>query len=273
MTSSQPAPFARPAARRAIWVLAGTGFVLAFLIWVAVAPLGIGSVPLFHNRWAPLFLPVGIAGALIGMTRARVLLWIAAGSVCAVLLVVTCTPVAGPLVRGLVRRDALQPADAIVVLAGNINLKGEPGVNSQSRLLRSYKLLQQGMAGRLVLTHLPPPMPAYTPAVRRQLALIGLHPPIDDVGPVSDTHDEAVAVAALFRERGWHRVILITDATHTRRAAAVFEKAGVPVMAVPCDEPGFDAQEIRGPLARLRACRIWIKEWIGYRMYHRRGWI
>ena len=52
---------------------------------------------------------------------------------------------------------------------------------------------------------------------------------------MGDTADEAGAVAALARERGWKSVILVTSAWHMPRAARMFRWAGVPIEPFPVD--------------------------------------
>ena len=76
---------------------------------------------------------------------------------------------------------------------------------------------------------------------------------MEEVGPVSNTHDEAVAVAMLARQRGWGQIILVTHPWHMRRAAAAFEKAGVRVICSPCPERSYDLQIMDGPADRLRS--------------------
>ncbi len=88
-----------------------------------------------------------------------------------------------------------------------------------------------------------------------------------------DTHDEAVAVAALARQRHWDRVIVVTHTSHMRRAAAVFEKAGISVLKAPCDESVYDAARPSHFFDRCAALHDWLHEQIGYRVYHWRGWI
>jgi uncharacterized SAM-binding protein YcdF (DUF218 family) len=97
--------------------------------------------------------------------------------------------------------------------------------------------------------------------------------------PCGDTHDEAVAVARLVGERGWHQVLLVTSANHMRRAAATFRTAGVNVAPVACNfltelshapSPGIALVPRAGGLGKTG---IWLHEQIGWLEYRRRGWI
>ena len=102
---------------------------------------------------------------------------------------------------------------------------------------------------------------------------LGLDYPVDVVGPVSNTHDEAQAVAELMRSRGWDKVILVTHPWHMRRAAAAMEKAGVHVICSPCTEGRHDLSTLDGSNSRIAGFRYWIYESLGYWSYRRRGWV
>jgi uncharacterized SAM-binding protein YcdF (DUF218 family) len=214
-----------------------------------------------------------VAGAVLACTRARRLLWAAAALVVACLALVGYTPLIDGMIRGPVRSDPPRKAPAVVVLASTIQKDLELSHRAQARLIHGYELLGQGYAPRLVITRLAWRPGSYLRVVRRQMRELGLPQPIDEVGPVGDTHDEAVAVARLARERGWDRVILVTHPDHVRRAAAVFEKAGLPVLCSPCVEGEYDTSDLGSFSARLRAFRAWAHEVIGYQVYLRRGWI
>jgi uncharacterized SAM-binding protein YcdF (DUF218 family) len=110
-------------------------------------------------------------------------------------------------------------------------------------------------------------------AAREQMRDLGLHFPVEVVGPVRNTHDEAVAVSELARQRGWGQVILVTHPWHMRRAAAAFEKAGVKVICVPCVESQYDLGTFDTAGDRLAAFRFWVHETGGYLWYKLRGWV
>ncbi|WP_395718988.1 YdcF family protein [Prosthecobacter sp.] len=103
--------------------------------------------------------------------------------------------------------------------------------------------------------------------------------PLLSLGKCSDTHDEAVKVAALAKENGWKHVALVTSAYHMRRTQAVFARAGVPVIPVPCN---YESAPMRGrvltwiqpPNAKhLELFETWMHEVIGWWVYRLRGWI
>lgn len=103
--------------------------------------------------------------------------------------------------------------------------------------------------------------------------------PLFSLGKCADTHDEAGKVAALARQNGWKHVALVTSAYHMRRTRAVFSKAGVSVIPVPCN---YESMPMRGrPLnwfcvpnaANLQLFEAWMHEVIGWWVYRLRGWI
>jgi uncharacterized SAM-binding protein YcdF (DUF218 family) len=209
----------------------------------------------------------------MALTRARPLLWAAAVLSVAAWGVVAYTPLVRVLMPLVERQDRLRPMPAIVVLSASQHRDKTMNAAGQQRVIEGYTLLRQGMAPRLVLTNEVVPYGSAVPAVRRQMQMLGLNYPVDEVGPVFDTHDEAVRVAQLARERGWHQVILVTHIWHARRAAAVFEKAGLPVLCAPCVETEYDLSALKSPDDRLHAFRDWLHEIIGYQIYRLRGWI
>lgn len=54
---------------------------------------------------------------------------------------------------------------------------------------------------------------------------------------VASTYDEAIAARALVAERGWQRLIVVTDPFHTRRAAATFRALIPGVTVIPSATP------------------------------------
>ena len=93
------------------------------------------------------------------------------------------------------------------------------------------------------------------------------------VGPSSRTSEEALALARLFRERGWAHAIAVSSPLHSRRASAALEKQGLRVTSVPSVETRFDVESFDRPDERRRAFGSILHERIGLFVYRRRGWI
>lgn len=102
----------------------------------------------------------------------------------------------------------IQKADALFVCGASVMADSTPFTEMQTRLLHSYELLGSEVALGFLVARLAPPRPSYLPVVRRQLANLRLHPILLETSPVERTHDEALSVAAIMRERG--SVILVS---------------------------------------------------------------
>jgi uncharacterized SAM-binding protein YcdF (DUF218 family) len=214
-----------------------------------------------------------------------------------ILMVMTCTPAASVLMARLegeheaVRLADLGEggADAIVCLGGGaepsmveptgLHLKtGADRVGTALALLAKKKapLLVLGGGGyeEKGVTH--------SEADRVLLALRDLGVGTEamlSLGVCTDTRDEALKVAALARERGWKRVLLVTSAYHMRRSAGTFTKAGVPVVAVPCNYVSSvnrvgDLEWLHLPHAdAFQVFGAWFHEVAGTWVYRWRGWL
>ncbi|HLK60185.1 MAG TPA: ElyC/SanA/YdcF family protein [Chthonomonadaceae bacterium] len=250
------------------WRLAGEGVVLGLLSGMLAMQLGIGGL-----TPVDLFLIPAALGALIALTRARLCLWIVMGMLLFGTILVGYTPLVDPLMRGLTRSDPLHPCDAVVILSSMTHKDGSLSAHANDRALQGYRLLRQGYSQHLVMSDATVRYGSQIPEMQRQMAMLGLDYPIESVGPAGDTHDEALGVAQLVRRHGWKQVILVTHSWHMRRAAAVFEKAGVSVLCSPCVEGEYDLSALNTPPGRWRAFRDWLHEVVGYQIYRLRGWI
>jgi len=216
------------------------------------------------------------AGGALGLSSYRSWLRRAALTLCLLWAIVAFTPLTHWMASTIERRDPLERADAVFVLASALQRDGELGTSSMARLLRGLEILGEGWAPRLILSELPEPRPRYEAIARQTMERLGLEQEILTVGPVRNTHDEAVEVGALFRERGYERLVVVTSESHSRRASAALESQGVTVTAQPASENAFDVQNLFrigssddhvtafGPLAH---------EYVGLFYYRVRGWI
>ena len=87
--------------------------------------------------------------------------------------------------------------------------------------------------------------------------------------------ENAVHAAAILRERGIGKVVLVTDASHMMRGAACFRKQGIEVVAAPCERITKDRPH--GPdyylphAAAAKDTEQALREWIGMGWYWLRG--
>ncbi len=168
-----------------------------------------------------------------------------------ILTLLTCTPLASLLLSKLEGAHApvqirdLPEADAIACLGGGAEpSRSEPtGVHlkpSGDRLTTALALLAQKKAPLLLLggggyQDKGEMMSEADHVIKVIRTLAGDAGSITSLGICADTHDEAVKVAALFKERGWKRVLLVTSAYHMPRAVGTFRKAGIAFDTVPCN--------------------------------------
>lgn len=268
--------------RRALGVSTVNGAFFALLLCILLGEIGVlDLLPLLRNRpeIALLFVVFGLG---IGAVRREKWLHLATGIAAILWLGVAFSPLSARLVRPLMAQttpgEIARGADAVVVLASSLQHDGEFTGDSLPRLIRGLELVRGGHAPCLVLTEVRPPSGSYSAAAKALTAK--LKTPVNLItlkGPMGDTHDEAVAVAKLAKQRGWKRIYLVTSPTHTRRASLVFRRAAretkLVVLPVASQEINTDLQTLDTPADRLRAFSTAIHEIIGMQIYRRRGWI
>jgi uncharacterized SAM-binding protein YcdF (DUF218 family) len=209
-----------------------------------------------------------VMGAVINLSRFRRLLWWWGGLAALSIGVVAFSPLAHWVVKQADRNDYRGPADAVVVLGGGMMADNTPSSSAEDRLLQAAQIVREGDTHNVVLCGV-----LWLPSVRQQMKWWGADANLIWTGPVVNTHDEAVATAKLAQANGWKRVIVVTQAWHMRRAAAVFRSAGVEVLQSPAAETRYDMESPDQLMDRFQAVRDWLHESIGYRVYRYRGWI
>ncbi|MDI1314446.1 YdcF family protein [Prosthecobacter sp.] len=211
------------------------------------------------------------------------------------LTVISCTPLAAVLLVRLenqnpkVQLNQLPETDAILCLGGGV----EPSLSEPTgfhlkvgadRLSTALTLAAEGKAPLLILGGGGFPhegrMFSEADAVRDYLAdHVSLNIQLHSLGVCSDTHDEALKVATLMKQRGLKRLLLVTSASHMPRAEAVFRKTDVQVTPVPCNYHSSlnhlgDLQWVHWPSYHgFEIFRFWAHEIIGHYVYVWRGWI
>jgi uncharacterized SAM-binding protein YcdF (DUF218 family) len=240
------------------WILPLSVTLAAIATSIGAQWLGLHIILLL--RWLQWPIVCAALGIYLAHTRGRWLPFISGVVIWLIVLVVCYTPLSGVLMKQIVRDDALQPSDAVVVLASDIFADGTPVPQSKQRLNHAYDILRQGYAPLLVVTKYAPPKPSYLPAVRRQLTERGIQCRAIETAAIRYTTDEAREVAVLARLQGWRRAILVSDASHMRRAKVLFEAAGVRVLCSPCESGSYNWKILDTPHQRLAAFRDWIYE-------------
>ncbi len=120
------------------------------------------------------------------------------------------------LARGLIRRDALAPADVVIALSGDARCEREK---------YAAELYRQGLARKIFVGGLPVAWGVHTgDAAKRFLVQQGI--PAADVIVLKDpwnTRIEADLLVQQMRQNGWHSVLVVTDQFHSRRAMYTIE--------------------------------------------------
>jgi uncharacterized SAM-binding protein YcdF (DUF218 family) len=152
-----------------------------------------------------------------------------------------------------VKPETLPVCDAVVMLGGGLdpspNEVGELHLTKAGdRIIAALEMIRLGKAPALVCGGSAVEMGGEkkVEADLFKKALIDRRVPVPEIislGHCADTHDEAVRTRAIAEPRGWRRVLLVTSANHLPRATATFRKAGIEVVAVPCN---FQTRRTRG---------------------------
>jgi uncharacterized SAM-binding protein YcdF (DUF218 family) len=139
--------------------------------------------------------------------------------------------------RFLVRAEAPQAADAVLVLAGD---------GYGHRILKGAEMVRQGFAPRAFVSGPPGYYGVHEcdPAIR--FAVARGYPenyfvPLPHQG--RSTREEAQSMLPELRRRGVRKLLLVTSDYHTRRAGAVFRKlaSGMSIVVVAAADESFDA--------------------------------
>ena len=245
--------------------------------WLTLAALGVPAVAGLSTfgdlPWVALF------GAAVGALHLLVLVQVVLGLAVVSLFVVSYFPLLDNRIAAHVRADPLPtaPVDAVVVLSGSLTSDERLGAVALERLVSGLEMRPGLGTPHLVVTTIRRIRQGDTLRSEgdqgRIVARLDPGATLHFVGPVHDTHDEAVAVERLARSSGWKRVAVVTSPLHTRRACATFEATGLTVVCRPSRSEEYSLNPRRPPNSRLGAFRDWLYEVIGIRVYRSRGWL
>lgn len=258
------------------WRQAVAGAVVATLAAVAAQVLGVQQ--LLRRPDLALYLPAAIFGALVGSTRLRPLVWVPAGIIAAICLVVAYTPVVPVLARPYIRSDSIPTrVDAIAVLSMGIAPDGMMRSETLDRLLGALSLAKRGLASVVLVSRERRVLGGSQASDSADLAalveLVGMTARVIFVDSVVTTRTEAVRMAGLARANGWGTLAVVTSPLHSRRACATFEAVGLRVVCVPAAVRGSGLYQGANAEDRLRAFRSGLYETFATASYKSRGWI
>lgn len=262
--------------RKTLTQQAATGAILGALCAVVAQVLGVQQ--LLRRPDLALFIPAAAAGAILGVTRLRPLLWIGAGILALVCIGVGYTPLVGVLAGPLVRRDPLPPrVDAIAVLSMGITSDGLMKSETLDRFLSGLELARSGISSSLMVSRerrkFGDTITSDSLDLQRIESLMGVPMSVNFVDSIFTTRTEALRMKELAQVNSWHTIAVVTSPLHSRRACATFEAVGFKVVCVPARVrnsglgPGSNAE------ARLHSFQSWLYESFATDTYRRRGWI
>ena len=217
-------------------------------------------------------------GAVLGPTRLRPLLWIAAFPVVVIALAVVYTPLVSALSRPLVRRDVM-PArvDAIAALSGGITDEGRMRSATLERILSGLELLRSGTAPVILLSQerrsIGGRVVSDSADLREIAAGSGPSEHVILVDSVFTTRTEALRMRQIAWPRGWRTIAVVTAPLHSRRACATFEAVGFKVVCAPAVSRDNVVPGAKSPGDRLRTFRSWLYETFATATYRSNGWI
>jgi uncharacterized SAM-binding protein YcdF (DUF218 family) len=247
------------------------GLALGAFLGLVVKDLDLAALTPFEGPREALVVLVALAAAASWLAGLRRTLLTACLVAVALWAVVAFTPLCPALASGLVQSEVVEPSDAVLVSAAALS-PGEPARGElRSRLLRGVELVARGKAPLLVVFQ-GEAMRAEDAAELMELLGVGAEKLVTLPGGGS-THDEAVAVARLSRERSWRLVAAVTSPLHSSRMGAALVRQGVNVVLVPSLETRFDALSLGRASDRVAAFGTVIHEQMGLLVYRLRGWV
>jgi uncharacterized SAM-binding protein YcdF (DUF218 family) len=261
---------------------------------------------LFLSKLLPLFLyPLGLACLL--MVVALVMWWRRSRLVpvpitlaLISLLVGSSGWVANGLTKSLewqyIPKGALPTADAIVVLGGATKsaFPPRPGVDlseSGDRVLYGAQLYREGKAPVVIASggriNWRGSGPSESSDMAEIMKTLGVPTSAILQDPTSlNTHQNAVNVKKIMKERGIRRVLLVTSAMHMPRSLQIFQRQGIEAIPAPTDflvtqhdiEESSNTTEaillnLLPDTDRLDKTTRALKEYIGTVVYRLRGWL
>lgn len=249
-----------------------------FVVGQLLAVCGVQLLMIRRLSALELALPALLALAMVGPRWLRRATWLAAGAIALLSFAVMHTPFVEAVERRWVVHEGPAAADVIVVLSGGTNAASLTP-SSQDRWVTGLRLLHAGYAAVIVFTGDGDPGNQFNEMAPALMSDIGLA--TDAVVPfeipahtgVLNTHGEAAGIAAMARAHGWRSVLLVTSRPHTRRAHAVFERAGLTVRVVGAQPVTFDQLGTVYGYTRVRLFRSLLREALLYRLYRWHGWL
>ncbi|MBI5343727.1 MAG: YdcF family protein [Deltaproteobacteria bacterium] len=190
-------------------------------------------------------------------------------------LTIMFTPAVRMLAANLLVDTQLRKADAIVVLAGGAYDNGTLGHSTMIRTLHGVELYKKGFADKIIFSggNMLGHMLGITISVKMsELATdLGVPREAQMLDTVSlRTYENALETKRIMDENRLKDALLVTSATHMKRAMLTFERIGIKVYPAP--DTAFET-EVIDPFERFGMFKIVMREYAGMLFYRWKGWI
>jgi len=189
------------------------------------------------------------------------------------MLVIMYSPVADWVVRPLIVSAEPAPGDVIVVMAAWASPDGTLNESGVWRTLEAARLYRLGRAPSILLSGTSTKPGNGDPVAPMAAMLSDLGIPASVISfdrESTNTHESAVVVSRIARERGWSRLVLVTDAKHMWRARAAYRKQGA--IVIPAPAMGWEMWWGQ-PYDRYRKFLGAVHEYSGLAYYRWMGWV
>ncbi len=247
------------------------GLALGGLVGLVVKDLDLAALVSFDGSREVLTVLIALVVAAAWAAGLRRLIAVLASGSIALWVVVAFTPLCPALAAGLVRSEVVEPADAVFVSFAALSPGELARAQERSRLLHGVELVARGKAPLLVV---PEKDAARAGDVAEVMQILGVGPDKLLVLPAGhNTHEEALALGRLYRERRWRLVVIVTSPLHSSRAGACLSREDVRALLSPAPETRFDVFDLRRAADRIGAFGSVIHEQMGRFVYRLRGWV
>jgi len=252
-----------------------TGVVAGCAAWMLIAWMSVPQI--FGLDYDIGLIPFVVVFALLSLTREHRWPLYFTTALLAFTLIVAYTPLFANIAKATIRSDPLpESADAVVVLSAGLGADGYLSRDGAERLFYALGLVKRGISPTLVVTRevkIINDTVHISDTDQRRLGDVAGITSIINTPRVRNTHDEAVRVAQIARANGWHRIVVVTNPFHTRRACATFEKMGLVVTCTPSITREIGVSHLSVPRDRVNAFGLWLYETAGTLRYKQKGWL
>jgi uncharacterized SAM-binding protein YcdF (DUF218 family) len=185
---------------------------------------------------------------------------------------VALTPLPNLLARPLVGAS-LRPesADVVIVLSGGRYADGTLTDAAIRRTVAAVRLYHQGLAPKMLFTGGPCCGTSSSSMARlaRELAVPAAAILVEEQS--SRTSESARNTAALLRQLGLRRALLVTSRLHILRSVLTFQASDISVTPIAAEDT--DVQFVTSSSGRVALMEASLHEYVGLLYYKIRGWI